>query len=204
MPKSKEEKDQERDAKLLVLIAGALAIGAPPAATAASLATVLGFPIAVLLPVLKIAMARPMSYGIATLPSATATGESSALEAEYRAAYVLAASRRLQGLSGDALDAALRRERTYFNQHLDAMKKRKTAARDVDLARAKYGDELGWYAKMDSRTSDECREANGRNFNATRIPGIGWPGAVHPHCRCKPGRRHATSQTVYSVKPRVA
>lgn len=199
MAKKREKPDE---GKAIQIIAGALAIGASVQATAASLSPLLGIPVPTLLPILTIAMSRPIAYAnIAVIPSATASSEASGLEASYRAAYVLAASERIAGLSGDERRAALRRERTYFNQHLDAVKKRRSAASAVDKMRARYGDELGWYAKMDSLTSAECRAANGKNFSASRIPAIGYPGSVHPHCRCKPGKKHATSQTVYGIKP---
>ena len=190
------------EGKAIAIIAGALAIGASAQATAASLSPLLRMPASTLLPILVIAMSRPVSYtNIAIIPSATASSEASGLEPSFRAAYVLAASRRIDGLSGDDLREALRRERGYFNQHIEAMRKRRSAASQVDLMRARYGDELGWYAKMDSLTSAECRQANGKNFSASRIPGIGFPGAVHPNCRCRAGRKHATSQTVYGIKP---
>jgi hypothetical protein len=38
---------------------------------------------------------------------------------------------------------------------------------------------------MDERTTGECRSAHKGNFNALRQPSIGWPGTVHPHCRCR-------------------
>jgi SPP1 gp7 family putative phage head morphogenesis protein len=196
------EKPKKRptDAEVLVIIAGALAMGASAKATAATLSPLIGIPAADLLPLLIIAMARPIIYGVTTIPSATASAESSALEPTYRAQYVLAAARRLSGLEGEEREEALRREQRYFNLHIQAVANRRQSAANVDKARARYGNELGWYAKMDSRTSAECREANGKNFSATRIPPIGWPGSVHPHCRCKAGKRHATSVTVYTIK----
>lgn len=202
--RQQEETTQQQDAQQVAIIAGALAVGASAQATAASLSPLIGVPVPVLLPLLVIALSKPIQYaGIATLPSESATSESAELEATYRAHYILAASRRVQRAvaAGESREDALRRERVYFNQHIEAVSNRKRAASAVDKARARYGDDLGWYAILDARTSPECREANGKNFNATRIPPIGYPGAVHPHCRCKPGRKHATSQTVYSVRP---
>lgn len=197
------KKVEESDAKAITAIAGALAIGASAQATANSLSTVLGIPVPSLLPVLLLAMSRPISYGVATLPSASATRESSALEATYRAQYVLAASRRVQAVisGGGSVQDAMRRERTYFDQHMNAVQNRQKGAVAVDQAARRFGSELGWYAKMDAKTSEECREANGRNFVVSRVPPIGYPGTVHPHCRCKPGKAHTTSKTVYSVKP---
>lgn len=200
----KPKKKQPTEAEQVAIVAGALAMAASAQATANAVQPSLGIPMPSVLFLILLAKSRPMSYGIATLPSAGAAAESQQLEATYRAHYVVSASRRLKGLSGERLEKAKRDEKRYFDQHLDAMKNRKKAATAVDRAKVRYGKELGWYAKMDAATSDECRQANGKNFSPERIPGIGFPGAVHPRCRCKPGRRHATSQTVYSIKPRKA
>jgi len=197
-----KQKRKPNEAQAVTIIAGALAIGASVQATATTLSAALGIPVAVLSPILTIAMSRPIHYGIITLPSAGASSESQRLEATYRAHYVWAASQRLlQAIRLGRRDEALAAEKTYFNQHMDAMSNRREAAAAVDKAAKRYGDNLGWYAKIDSRTSPECRAANGKNFSASRLPSIGWPGAVHPRCRCKPGRKHATSQTVYNIKP---
>lgn len=196
----KQQSTTRSDAEILTIIAGALAMDAAARATATTLSPLLGIPTPDLLPLLVIAKSRPINYGIATIPSATASAEASKLEPMFRAQYVLAAARRISGLTGEEREEALRREQQFFNQHLQAVANRRRAASAVDAARARYGDELGWYAKMDSQSSAECREANGKNFSASRIPPIGWPGSVHPNCRCKPGRKHATSATVYSIK----
>jgi SPP1 gp7 family putative phage head morphogenesis protein len=199
---SNQQREQKRptDAEIITIIAGALAMNASASATATTLGPLVGFPSADLLPLLVIAKSRPINYGIATIPSATASAESSGLEPTYRAQYVLSAARRLSGLAGGEREEALRREQRYFNQHLQAVANRRRAASEVDKARAQFGDELGWYAQMDSRTSEECKQAHGKNFSVTRIPPIGWPGSVHPRCRCKPGRKHANAQSVYSIK----
>lgn len=85
------------------------------------------------------------------------------------------------------LDAA-ERERRYFGQHLQAIWKRSQAAAQADTAAMTYGRLLGWHTVLDKRTSAECRHANGRNFLVDKMPLIGYPGGVHPHCRCYPGR----------------
>ena len=196
----RKQQTKKSDAEIITIIAGALAIDASASATAATLSPLIGIPGPDLLPLLVIAKSRSISYGVTTIPSATASAESSALEPTYRAQYVLTAARRLNGLQGAEREAALHQEQQYFNQHVQAAANRRRAASAVDQARTRYGDELGWYAKMDSQTSAECKEANGKNFSATRLPAIGWPGSVHPHCRCKPGKRHSTSASVYSIK----
>lgn len=200
MPASQPDKAQI--AKYLTIIAGALAMDKSAKATADVLAIQIGVPAGILLAVLKIAMSRPVKHTVTVLPVASATASVSQQEAMFRALYVWNATQRVESASDRT--KALEAEQRYFNQHLDAVRKRRGAANAVDKARARYGDELGWYAVMDSRTSPECRAANGKNFSATRVPFIGFPGAVHPSCRCKPGRKHATSATVYSIKMKVA
>jgi hypothetical protein len=56
----------------------------------------------------------------------------------------------------------------------------------ADRAARRHGLVLGWRAVMDARTSAECRRADGKNFSVASRPLIGWPGSVHPHCRCRP------------------
>lgn len=204
-PRQKQQQQQKKqlsDAEKVALIAGAIAIGASAQKTAELLAPQLGIPVKTLVFVLLIAMSKPVNYGVVTLPSATASSESSDLEPFFRAQYVLASAERLEvARKMGNLPQAKKAEQRYFNQHVEAVANRKASAAAVDKARSRYGDELGWYAILDSRTSPECKEANGKNFSASRIPPIGYPGSVHPHCRCRPGRKHATSKTVYGIKP---
>lgn len=187
------------DAQIVVLIAGALATGASVQAMAAVLSPEIGIPKDVLRRALTIATSRPIRYSVTVIASATASAESQSLESHYRALYVLNAARRLESAKDPA--AALEAEKRFFNQHIAAVGKRRESATTVDKAQHRYGDLLGWHAKMDNRTSAECRAANGKNFNATKMPDIGYPGAVHPFCRCKPGKAFVTSQTVYSIQP---
>lgn len=202
MPDSKPRKQGPSDAEIVTIIAGALAMERTPEATAATLSPLTGLAKGALLAALIIAMSRPVRYGVTVIPSASASAAVQAQEASYRALYVLNATRRIESASDR--EVAINRERDFFDLHMQAVRKRRTTASAVDKARARYGDDLGWYAKMDSRTSPECREANGKNFSALRVPAIGFPGSVHPHCRCRPGKRHATSQTVYGIKMEVA
>ena len=205
MPPKQKQQQESPDGRLIAIIAGALAIGASAQATAASLSPLLGIPIATLLPILKIAMAKPVTYGPPPdtgVPSAVT--ESGRTEPYFRAQYVLAASRRAQEAikqGGLSPAEAAKREERYFAQHLDAMLNRAKSAAAVDRAAKQYGDVLGWYAVLDNRTSLECRAANGKNFNASVRPPIGYPGAVHPFCRCKAGKPFKTKTTVYNVQP---
>lgn len=140
-----------------------------------------------------------------------------------RAAYLVNAARRItlawsgprQGRQERTL-AALRRERRYLQMHIDANAGRTRAAEAVvreakNAARPEVRGTfeappglLGWYAVMDEVTSSECVAANGRNFDPKRIPRIGFPGAVHPACRCKPGPPHPTDARVEDVRSGIA
>lgn len=121
-------------------------------------------------------------------------------ERTYRAAFVVNSAKRVaRGLrEGKTLEQLLPRERQLFQQHLDAQDRRVVAAALVDEAAKAYGPVLGWYAELDDRTSPECRAADGANFRADRRPRIGYPGTVHPHCRCRAGAPWPTSATVDS------
>lgn len=104
-----------------------------------------------------------------------------------RAQYLVKAARRV---SAAGLKEGLPKEESYFQAHRRASENRRMAAQTVAKAEEHFGPELGWYAKMDSRTSPDCRAANGTNFHAGVPPRIGYPGSVHPNCRCKPGPPH--------------
>lgn len=126
--------------------------------------------------------------------------------AHRRASYLVNAGRRMSrayrsdGLEG--LRKAYEAETRFWAQHLHAAQRRTDAARQVADAMARISEvRLGWYATLDERTSPECRRAHGRNFNPKRIPRIGYPGSVHPHCRCRPGVPFATRLRVEDVRP---
>jgi hypothetical protein len=86
-----------------------------------------------------------------------------------------------------ALDRGVTRERRFYGQHLLAIWQRQKAGAQADSAAMDHGRMLGWHTELDGKTSAECKAANGKNFYADRVPVIGYPGAVHPHCRCRPG-----------------
>lgn len=122
------------------------------------------------------------------------------------AAYFVNASQRLQtaidehGLVG--LGSALGDERRYFLAHVRAQRARTAAAAAVDMAAREHGRTLGWYAHDDDRTTPECAQADGSNFDATRVPAIGWPGTPHGGtCRCWAGPAHITARSTYDVQP---
>ena len=128
--------------------------------------------------------------------SGPASAQTSRVNTARRAQYVIAASKRVLGAArearakGESVTAAiagqLALERRFYAQHQAAMRNRADAAGETDKAAAKCGNLLGWLAKKDDRTSPECYAASGKNYYASRMPDIGFPGAVHPSCRCRP------------------
>ncbi len=109
----------------------------------------------------------------------------------YSVAFFLAAARRLMEaakLGTEAFKRQVAQERIYWSMHRKANRKRSASADLVSRTAGQTGFAtiLGWSAAMDDRTSAECRAADGRNFYVAKPPMIGYPGAVHPHCRCKP------------------
>jgi hypothetical protein len=89
-----------------------------------------------------------------------------------------------------AIDTA-RQEQNYQAQHVRATALRLQAAGRVDGAAMTYGDLLGWYSTPDRNCTPECRDADGKNFRASRPPLIGYPGTTHANCRCAPGKPFA-------------
>ena len=132
------------------------------------------------------------------------------LNALRRAQFVLAAAKRItrelmqaraHGIPlSQALATAVQNERRYYGQHLQAIIQRMQAATLADSTADRYGPLLGWYAVHDKHTSAECRAADGKNFYVWSMPVIGYPGGVHPHCRCFPGRPHAGAAILPSAK----
>lgn len=135
-------------------------------------------------------------------PAGSAEDEQSRLAAAYRAWYIVNAVRRLEMAEAkgrEALSKAEGLEARYFHLHLRAVHNRIDAARQIDVASVRWGALLGWRAVMDARTTLECRAANGKNFRADREPVIGWPGAVHPDCRCIPVAPYPGARLLPSV-----
>lgn len=128
--------------------------------------------------------------------SGAASAQVSRMNAARRAQFVIAASKRVLGAARDArakgepvpaaIAGQLARERQFYAQHRAAMRNRADAAGETDKAAAKHGNLLGWLAKNDDRTSPECAAASGKNYYASHMPEIGFPGAVHPNCKCMP------------------
>jgi len=129
-----------------------------------------------------------------------ASAQTARVNLARRAQYVTAAATRVLGAvtegrargepAGAAISAQLARERRYYEQHQAAMWNRARAAGQTDMAALEHGHLLGWNTVRDSRTSAECRAADGKNYYASSMPDIGLPGAVHPGCRCFPSAPH--------------
>src|SRR5512139_350090 len=169
------------DEQKVMAIAAALAVGANRDDTANGLAKPLELSVLAIGIAILIGQSKPVTYPEAPLAAHdSATATSQGLEGFFRAAYILNAAKRIErGLAkGTPRDVLIRQERIYFQQHLDAVKKRRSAAVAVDRAAITYGPKLGWYAKLDSRTTAECRAAHGKNFTVGVRPAIGYPGSV--------------------------
>lgn len=122
----------------------------------------------------------------------------------YRAAYLVAAAGRIQASldRGLTVKQAVALELPNTAAHLNAQRNRAQVAATVDQASKAHGYTLGWQAHMDTKTSAECRRANGKNFSVLSRPLIGWPGSVHPHCRCAPVAPFANAGWVDDVATR--
>lgn len=163
---------------------------------------------------------RSARQGITVLRPERTPALNAALAGEdvYQAAWVYASAQRTARALRDAerngqtpaeaLQAAEARERRFYAQHQAAQARRRQVAAQVDVAALRHGVSfidvatgtatklVGWHARLDEKTSPECRQANGANFPANRPPAIGWPGAVHPNCRCRPGAPFATARMI--------
>jgi hypothetical protein len=126
-----------------------------------------------------------------------ATAQVARLNLIRRAQFLVASARRLTAVitaavsrgqsPAAALAAAAGDERRWYGQHLAAGWGRQRAAAQADSAAMTWGPVLGWYTTVDAKTSLECWRADRHNFRADAMPAIGFPGMVHPGCRCMPG-----------------
>lgn len=202
-PPPQQQDDGLDDAALAVAIAALLAGAAVTASYAASVTGMLAAlkarfalsaaAVQALGAVLTLVTERPPAVTGVIGP---ASAQTSRMNAARRAQYVVAASKRVLGAARqararnesvvDAVRDQLARERKFYAMHQQAIWNRTTAAGKVDMAAMEHGPLLGWLAKLDSHTSAECRDASGKNFYASRMPDIGYPGAVHLQCRCEP------------------
>jgi hypothetical protein len=125
-----------------------------------------------------------------------ATAQVARLNLIRRAQFLVASSRRFNdqmiliasgGADPQSVFDMMDAERRYYGLHLEAGRNRMAAAAQADSAAMDYGALLGWYTRIDARTSPECLAADKHNFRVDAMPLIGFPGAVHLHCRCFPG-----------------
>lgn len=107
-------------------------------------------------------------------------------ESRYLATFVINSLRRINKSDRPPAET-LNNELSYWDQYVNAAQNRQEVAQRVEVAAGTHGALLGWHAQLDNLTSPECRAAHGKNFDALRQPAIGYPGAAHPTCRCRPG-----------------
>lgn len=194
------------DDHLVAAVAGILIVGAGLSITAAGIARVTRLPLDAVTGALTavgadtVPMARP---GL----SQTAVTATKAANRMFRAAFVLNASRRISSgmKQGQDLKTLIGKERANWALHRKANARRIIVAKGVDLVGTSMGlptpngHLIGWYATVDGRTDGTCLAANGTNFYAEVPPMIGYPGATHMHCRCRPGPPHADGKMTYNV-----
>lgn len=194
------------DQKMIQAVEAAISTGASATAIVAVLLPLLygsGITSAGLSAALGVANQIPVNT------AATAAGVAPALrgvllaEPSYRAAFIFNAARRIsvvmsgtaasydQGVEArrdrvETFRQALVAEQRFWQQHRQAQINRVRAAKLVDAmsVRAPEGV-LRWKAVLDSRTTPDCAAMNGQTFTVEEPPAIGWPGSVHPHCRCR-------------------
>lgn len=192
-----EKPPTEEDGELTEAILALLAVNASVEATAAALAAVLAIPVSLCLQFLHaLGKAALKAFRGVTVKERVRSAEKIADRANlrYRAAFIKNALRRIWKAPDKKL--ALKRELDFWKAHIKAGQRRKLMGKRVDFVVKRHGELVGWYAKMDDRTSAECRAANGRNFLAFTPPVIGYPGGVHLHCRCIPGPPHPGAKMV--------
>ncbi len=185
------------EGELTEAILALLALNASMEATAAALSAVLLVPVSLCLQFLQaLGKAALKAFRRATVKPKEKSAEKIAdlANLRYRAAFIKNALRRI--LAAPDKKLALKRELDFWKAHIRAGQRRKLMGKRVDFVAKRHGELLGWYAKMDDRTSAECRAADGRNFLAFTPPVIGYPGGVHPHCRCVPGPPHPGAKMV--------
>lgn len=194
---SQDEQSPEDEGEVTEAILALLAVGASVEATAAALAAVLAVPVSMCLAfLLALGKAALKAFRGATVKPKQKSAEwiADMANLRYRAAFIKNALRRIK--AAPDWKVALKRELGYWKAHIKAGQRRKLMGKRVDFVAKKHGELLGWYAKLDDRTSGECRAADGRNFKAFTPPVIGYPGSVHPHCRCVPGPPHPGGKMV--------
>lgn len=129
-----------------------------------------------------------------TSPEAKLIRSASNNDLYFRAAYVVAASTRVQreiDLGTKPLPVILADESLNYRRHEAARNQRMKATRRTAVAAGLFGPVLGWYLNPLLNNEIECITANGNNFRADEPPKIGLPGVVHVGCGCYAGQPHA-------------
>jgi SPP1 gp7 family putative phage head morphogenesis protein len=108
-------------------------------------------------------------------------------EPRMRALYLLRSAQRMSRSLTNGVDSvtAIRAERPNLDRSTEAARRRDRAAVAVDAA-AEISPWIEWVSIMDGNTTPDCRAMNGKIFTLDEPPAIGFPGAVHPACRCEP------------------
>lgn len=170
----------------IAAVAAVVATAGSVAAVAAGLASATGISVAT-----AQALLDGIGFKLPAVPVAQlgpAARQVAGSEPAYRAAYLVAAAGRVRArvAAGQSYADAIAAEQPNWQAHLAAQRNRAVTATTVDRAAAKHRSlVLGWRARMDARTSAECAAADGKNFLVTQRPLIGYPGSVHPNCRCR-------------------
>lgn len=143
--------------------------------------------------------ARMAKHGLAyTSEAAQLARDAADGDLYYRAAYVLAATGRIQEAMADGktVQQAVADEARWQAAHEQARRGRLDAAAKVAAAASTHGNLLGWNLDPDLNNEIECILADGNNFYADTGTVIGWPGSVHPRCGCYAGPPHPNAGMV--------
>lgn len=124
-------------------------------------------------------------HGTPTEPDGSAYRGAIITAPGYRAQFLINSAKRLANArsEGRRLDTAMAQERAWLAAHRAAQANRIKVAAHIDEL-AQQSPWLEWRAVLDDRTTPDCRAMHGTIFTLDVPPAIGWPGAVHPRCRC--------------------
>lgn len=121
--------------------------------------------------------------------------EATLREGFYAATFMVNSANRMMHGSTPA------REQHYLRLHNEAKQARRDAGDAADRMAEIHGDILSWRAVRDGRTTPDCAAADGKNFSVSEPPLMGFPGGVHPYCRCTAGPPIEGAQTIPGERP---
>jgi hypothetical protein len=81
----------------------------------------------------------------------------------------------------------LDKEKDLFSKHRRQARHRTEIYALMDQMARVYGRLLGFYLDPNENNCAICKEMEGKNFYYYRQPRDGYPGAVHPNCKCSAG-----------------